>query len=426
MIDGLLIVLTILLSAFFSGTEIAYVSANRLKLEIKTRQNTIGARQLAFFIKNPEEFLATTLVGNNIVNVVYATLITIYLVPIVQKEYIVLTGAIPSSVTVLLIQTIIASFLIMIFGEVIPKALFRANSDLLIYLAAVPLKASYWLLKPLIYIAERASQILINRLGGDKQNVSRLFRRHDIELLLQELYEEGGSEEIDRDDSEILTNVLKLSSKRVRDSMIPRTEIVAVEKSTSLQEVLKTFISSGFSKLPVYEETIDNIIGVVFAYDLYNNPKSLDEIIHPVKMVPYTQRSKDLLTEFRVSKISLAIVIDEYGGTAGLVTIEDLLEEVVGDIMDEYDTEDEIMKKLNDRTYVISASVELEELHEKFPEIDIKPSNGDYETVAGYIIHEIARIPKVNEEIIIGRYKFIISKATPSRVETVKLIVLDV
>lgn len=426
MIDGLLIVLTILLSAFFSGTEIAYVSANRLKLEIKTRQNTIGARQLAFFIKNPEEFLATTLVGNNIVNVVYATLITIYLVPIVQKEYIVLTGAIPSSVTVLLIQTIIASFLIMIFGEVIPKALFRANSDLLIYLAAVPLKASYWLLKPLIYIAERASQILINRLGGDKQNVSRLFRRHDIELLLQELYEEGGSEEIDRDDSEILTNVLKLSSKRVRDSMIPRTEIVAVEKSTSLQEVLKTFISSGFSKLPVYEETIDNIIGVVFAYDLYNNPKSLDEIIHPVKMVPYTQRSKDLLTEFRVSKISLAIVIDEYGGTAGLVTIEDLLEEVVGDIMDEYDTEDEIMKKLNDRTYVISASVELEELHEKFPEIDIKPSNGDYETVAGYIIHEIARIPKVNEEIIIGRYKFIISKATPSRVETVKLIILDV
>ena len=423
--DGLLIMLTILLSAFFSGSEIAFVSANRLKLEIKARQNTLGARQLSFFIKNPEEFLATTLVGNNIVNVVYATLITIYLVPIVQREYLALTSVVPSSAAVLLIQTIIASFIIMIFGEVIPKALFRANADLLIYLAAVPLKISYWLLKPLIYIAESASQILVNRIGGDTQNVSRLFRRHDIELLLQELYEEGGSEEIDRDDSEILTNVLKLSSKKVRDSMIPRTEIVAVEKNTDLQEVLKTFISSGFSKLPVYDETIDDIIGVVFAYDLYNSPKSLDEIIHPVKMVPYTQRSKDLLTEFRQSKISLAIVIDEYGGTAGLVTIEDLLEEVVGDIMDEYDTEDEIMKKLNDRTYVISGSVELEELHEKFPEIDIKPSNGDYETVAGFIIHEIARIPKVNEEILIGHYKFIISKATPSRVETIKMIVLD-
>ncbi|HKI46675.1 MAG TPA: hemolysin family protein [Balneolales bacterium] len=426
MSDGLLIVLTILVSAFFSGSEIAFVSANRLKLEIKARQNTLGGRQLSFFIKNPEEFLATTLVGNNIVNVVYATLITIYLVPVVQREYLALTAAVPSSAAVLLIQTIIASFIIMIFGEVIPKALFRANADLLIYLAAVPLKISYWLLKPLIYIAERASQVLVNRIGGDTQNVSRLFRRHDIELLLQELYEEGGSEEIDRDDSEILTNVLKLSSKRVRDSMIPRTEIVAVEKSTDLQDVLKTFISSGFSKLPVYDETIDNIIGVVFAYDLYNNPKSLDEIIHAVKMVPYTQRSKDLLTEFRKSKISLAIVIDEYGGTAGLVTIEDLLEEVVGDIMDEYDTEDEIMKKLNDRTYVISGSVELEELHEKFPEINIQPSNGDFETVAGFIIHEIARIPKVNEEVLIGRYKFIISKATPSRVETVKLIVLDV
>ncbi len=426
MSDGLLIVLTILLSAFFSGSEIAFVSANRLKLEIKARQNTLGARQLSFFIKNPEEFLATTLVGNNIVNVVYATLITIYLVPVVQREYLALTAVVPSSAAVLLIQTIIASFVIMIFGEVIPKALFRANADLLIYLAAVPLKISYWLLKPLIYIAERASQVLVNRIGGDTQNISRIFRRHDIELLLQELYEEGGSEEIDRDDSEILTNVLKLSSKRVRDSMIPRTEIVAVEKSTDLQDVLKTFISSGFSKLPVYDETIDNIIGVVFAYDLYNNPKSLDEIIHPVKMIPYTQRSRNLLAEFRQSKISLAIVIDEYGGTAGLVTIEDLLEEVVGDIMDEYDTEDEIMKKLNDRTYVISGSVELEELHEKFTEINIQPSNGDYETLAGFIIHEIARIPKVNEEILIGRYKFIISKATPSRVETIKMIILDV
>ena len=426
MIEVFLIILTVLLSALYEGSEIAYVSANRLRLQIRARQDTFISRYLAFFIKKPEKFLVTTLVGNSIVSVIYATLITIYLVPVIEHKFFIYTGDYASSFETLLIQTVIASSILLIFAQIIPKAVFKANANFFTYWAVVPLKVSYWLLKPLIYIAERASQFLINRLGGDTQNVSRLFRRHDIELLLQELYEEGGSEEIDRDDSEILTNVLKLSSKRVRDSMIPRTEIVAVEKNTSLQEVLKTFISSGFSKLPVYVETIDDIIGVVFAYDLYDNPKSLDEIIHPVKMVPYTQRSKDLLTEFRQSKISLAIVIDEYGGTAGLVTIEDLLEEVVGDIMDEYDTEDEIMKKLNDRTYVISASVELEELHEKFPEIDIKPSNGDYETVAGYIIHEIARIPKVNEEIIIGRYKFIISKATPSRVETVKLVILDV
>jgi CBS domain containing-hemolysin-like protein len=198
--------------------------------------------------------------------------------------------------------------------------------------------------------------------------------------------------------------------------------MVAIEKNTSIEETLKVFISSGFSKLPVYQETIDDIVGVIFAHDLFNNPTSLSEIMRPIKLVPPSQRSKDLLSEFRKSNLSVAIVIDEYGGTAGMVTIEDLLEEVVGDIQDEYDTKDQVMKKLSPNTYVLSGNVEIEDLMGAYPEIILPEESADYETVAGYIINSLGRIPKVNEELLIDGNRFIISKASPSRIENVKLI----
>lgn len=423
--EWLLIILTIILSAFFSGSEIAFVTANRLRLEIKVRQNTLASRYLNRFVKNPEMFLTTTLIGNNIVNIAYATLMTLFLAAPIQIAFHSLFGAMPSEFILLVIQTTIAALLIMLLGEIIPKAIFRINADFLIYVLAIPLQVSYWIFRPLVAIAGTASHFMIKLFKAQSDNVEQIFRRQDIEMILRELRDEGIGTDIDREDSEILTNVLELSSKRVKDSMIPRTEIVAVEKHASLDEVLKTFISSGFSKLPVYDESIDNIIGVVIAYDLFNRPTSLDEIIRPVKMVPYSQRSKDLLAEFREAKISLAIVLDEYGGTAGMVTIEDLLEEVVGDIQDEYDTEDYLMKKLNDRTFVLSGNVELEDMNEKFPFIGIGQPTQDYETIAGYIIHKIGRIPKVNEEILIEQFKFIISKASPAKIETVKMIIME-
>ncbi|HKJ32121.1 MAG TPA: hemolysin family protein [Balneolales bacterium] len=423
--EWLLIILTILLSAFFSGSEIAFVTANRLKLEIKSRQNSRAARYLNYFVRHPETFLTTTLVGNNIVNVVYATLMTFFLVGPIRNAYHAILGGFPSEFSILLIQTMVASLIIMFLGEIIPKAIFRIHSDSLIYILSIPLTLCNWILKPFIFVSNGASKVLINMFGAESDNVEQLFRRQDIEMMLRELRENGANTDIDKEDTEILNNVLELSSKRVKDSMIPRTDIVAVESNTSLDDVLRVFISSGFSKLPVYQESIDNIIGVVFAYDLFLNPKSLDEVIRPVKMVPSSQKSKNLLQEFRQSKISLAIVIDEYGGTAGMVTIEDLLEEVVGDIQDEYDTDDNIIKKLTNNTFVLSGNVELEELNERFPNIHLPEADSEYETVAGYIINEIGRIPKVNEEILIGNHKFIISKATPSKIDTVKLILVD-
>lgn len=425
MFEFVLIVITILLSGFFSGSEIAFVTANKLKLEVASRKNNFLSNSIEFFTRKPETFLTTTLVGNNIVNVLYATFMAIFLVEPIQVYGEAWFGVVPSEIQILIIQTIIASVVIMLFGEILPKAIFRALADNMIAVISIPLRVAYYLFRPLIEISKGSSNILIRWLVKDAEVVENYYRRQDVEMIFKELRDSGGSEDIDEDDSEILHNVLELSNKRVKDSMIPRIEIEAVEKDTPIEEVLNMFIQSGHSKLPVYRESIDDVIGVVFAHDFFHTPKSLNEIIRPVKLVPSSKKSKDLLTEFRQSNMSVAIVLDEYGGTAGMVTIEDLLEEVVGDIQDEYDVEDEIMKKLSENTYVVSGNVEIQELMEKFDEIELPLEPSEYDTVAGFIINHLGRIPKVNEEVVIEGKKFIISKATPSRIETVKLILIE-
>jgi len=420
-----LIIVTVLLSGFFSGSEIAFVTANKLKLEVASRKNNFLSNSIEFFTRKPETFLTTTLVGNNIVNVLYATFMAIFLVEPIQVYSDAWFGFIPSDLQVLLIQTVIASVVIMLFGEILPKAIFRALADNMISVISIPLRFAYYIFRPLIEISKGSSNVLIKWLVKDAEVVENYYRRQDVEMIFKELRDGGGSEDIDEDDSEILHNVLELSNKRVKDSMIPRIEIEAVEKDTAIDEVLSIFIQSGHSKLPVYRESIDDVIGVVFAHDFFHVPKSLNEIIRPVKLVPSSKKSKGLLTEFRQSNMSVAIVLDEYGGTAGMVTIEDLLEEVVGDIQDEYDVEDEIMKKLSENTYVVSGNVEIQELIDKFNEIELPLEPSEYDTVAGFIINHLGRIPKVNEEVVIEGKKFIISKATPSRIETVKLIIIE-
>jgi CBS domain containing-hemolysin-like protein len=424
MTEFLLITLTILLSGFFSGSEIAFVSANRLKLEIESRKDSWTGRIMQNFAENPDTFLTTTLVGNNIVNVLYATLMTLFLVAPITNLSESWFGVAPSPVAMLTAQTVIASVVIMIFGEILPKALFRMHADWWVRIIAIPQQICHWVLKPFIVIANGASNVIIKLVQPESEKAEQFFRRQDVELIFKELRDSGGRD-LDKEDSEILHNVLELSNIRVKESMIPRTDMVGVEKNTSIEETLSLFISSGFSKLPVYQESIDDIIGVIFAYDLFNNPDNLTEIMRPIKLVPASQKSKDLLSEFRQSKISVAVVIDEYGGTAGMVTIEDLLEEVVGDIQDEYDTEDNIIKKLSANTYVISGGVEIEDLVEAYPEITLPVETAEYETIAGYVINSLGRIPKVNEELIMDESKIIISKATPSRIETVKLIITE-
>lgn len=421
----LFIVLSVLLSAFFSGSEIAYITANKLKLEVTSRKGSITSRAVGFFTKHQDTFLTTTLVGNNIANVIYATLMAVFLAEPITGYYTAVFGFEPSGLQVLVIQTVLASLVIMIFGEILPKALFRALADVMVGIIAVPLMLFYYLFKPIIVLAKSISNTMVSWLVPGGETVEQFYRRKDVELIFKELRESGGSDDIDEDDSEILQNVLELSHKRVRESMIPRIDIKGVEKNAAIEEVLQVFVETGHSKLPVYRDSIDDVIGVVFVHDMFRNPATLQEIIRPVKLVPTSKKSNALMTEFRKSNMSVAIVLDEYGGTAGMITIEDLLEEVVGDIQDEHDTEDEIMKQISPDSYIISGAVEIEELMEEFEELNIPEAPADYDTLAGYIINTLGRIPKVNEEFVIGSNKFTIIRATRSRVETVRLVVID-
>lgn len=423
MTETIYIALTVLMSGFFSGSEMAFVTANKLKLEIESRKDSFRGRTLSFFSDNPERFLTTTLVGNNIVNVLYATLMAIYLAEPIQVIYFNIFGVYPGEAVILMIQTITASVLILLIGEILAKSIFRVLADYMVNIVAMPLKVINILLRPLIFLSNKASNILVKAFNVGHERSEKIFRRQDVEMIFRELMESGGNQEIDHDDSEILHNVLELSNKRVRETMVPRTEIIAVERNSTLAELKKAFIESGYSKIPVFQDTIDDIIGVVFAYDLFSNPKNIGDIIRPVKLIPSSKKSKDLLTEFQQSSISVAVVIDEYGGTAGMVTIEDLIEEVVGDIQDEYDKEDEDIKKLSANTFLLAGSVEIEDLMDRYPECALEIDTAEFETVAGYIINHTGRIPKVNEEIKFGGNTFIITKATQSRLETVKLVI---
>lgn len=426
MVEALLILVTLLLIGFFSGSETAFNSANKLRLEIASRRKDFTARSIDFFIHKPEALLTTTLAGGILVSVLFALFTVLFLDTAIQGFSQKWFGVLPQGGWLILIQIMLATFIITIFGEIVPRAVFRAKADDAVTLIAAPLHLLYYVLKPFTALVIAASNRIIGKSGNNNQDsVEKFFQKQGAELYSREWRENGGEGNPDEEDSAILQNVIELSNKRVKDSMIPRIEIEAVEKDTPIKDVLAMFIETGLSKLPVYRETIDDVIGVVYAYDFFHNPASLHEIIRPVKLVPSSKKSKDLLAEFRQSKMSVAIVLDEYGGTAGMVTIEDLLEEVVGDIQDEYDVDDEIINKLNENTFVISGNVVIEELVEDYSEIDIPLEPSQYDTVAGFIINHLGRIPKVNEEVLIEDKKFIISKATPSRIEKVKLILQD-
>lgn len=414
----------LLLSGFFSGSEIAFVSSSKLKMDLEARKPTMVGRAMVFFLKYPERFLTVTLVGNNIVNVAYATVMALALEQPIRNWFMSAFELQPSPFALLSLQTLLAALLIMVFGEVLPKAIFRVHADFFVRIITLPQRIIYTLLFPLVWIADLVSGTLLNWLPGQPEDKRPMYHRRELVQVFQEL-RDSGAEDLDREDTEILHNVLELYNKRVREVMVPRTEIIAVEQHADLHEVLQTFVRSGHSKMPVYNESIDDILGVVFVHDLFKQPSSLQEVIRDVKMVPVSKRTKDLLSEFQTEKVSLAVVLDEYGGTAGLVTIEDLLEEVVGDIQDEYDREAFSLKKLSDNEYVIDAGAELDDLLEMAPDLPLPKETDDYETIAGYIMHETGRLPKVNEEIPFVGFKFIISRATPSRIQTVKLVITD-
>jgi len=395
------IVISLILSFYFSGTETAFVSVNKVRIELWRRQRIRAAQLIYHFLKKPERFLYTTLVGNNIFNVAFASFATIYFNQYLNPKL-----------------TWLGILLLTIFlGEIIPKTLFRSLADWVVRGAVYPLAVFYRLFYPFILIVSSISDVFLRLFGIERGELQRFFSKKDVEILLQQ--SQDMVRQIPRRESEFLRRILKMRELRVRDAMIPRTEIVAVPESMSLKEVGEVFTKYGFTRLPVYSGTLDHVVGVVFLKDLFQQPRRLKEIVRPIMMVPDSKRVLELLSGFQENNTSIAIVVDEYGGTAGLVTTEDLVEELFGEIQDEYDTAPTLIRKLNEFTYSVNARIEIKQLNR---ELGIQLPEGRYETLAGFLLYHLRHIPRRDEVLEFQQIKLIITRATRRKIEWVKIV----
>lgn len=400
-----IIVLLILLSfsAFFSASEIAYILSNKIKLEIKARKKNISAVNAYYFVQHPQIFFSTILLGNNIANIALASISAVIFVKIFNwNEFTIL---------------VVSSLLILFAGELIPKYLAREDADGFILAAAIPLRAVSFILYPFERFVSKISVLLTHQAKNNEYQLNSIFSKESIEYLINESHDAGI---VDTKEKDIISKVLNLGDQRVYEAMRPRTEIVGVEASQSIDEALSIFIDSGYSKLPVYEESLDNIKGVIYLYDIFHSPKKINEITKKTLFVPETKKSFELLNEFLSNRISIAIVVDEFGGTAGLVTMEDIIEELFGEIRDEYDVEEDICRKIDENTFLLSGKVEIDFFNEKY---NLHLPLGDYGTIAGYIITSLGRIPSQGETVKIDGFSILIARASNKKIDVVKLTV---
>lgn len=399
--DIISLLLLIMLSAFFSGSEMAYVLANKIKLELRARTNKIGAKQAYYFAHNPENLFSTLLVGNNIANIAYASLSAVLLTSFFQmNEWEIL---------------FISTFVLLILGELLPKYFAREIPDLFFMIVAVPLRAISIALTPVNRLTAAIAKKLTFSKNLSQETISNLFDRDDLDMLVKESQDAGI---VNKQDSEIIRKVFDLKEQNVSEAMRPRTEIVGVEIDGSIDEVLKVFIESGYSKILVYEGNMDNIKGVILSYDLFKNPTDLKSLSREILFVPESKKSLDMLNDFLEKGVSIAVVVDEFGGTSGIVTTEDIIEELFGEIKDEYDVDENIMRKIDENTYLISGKVEIDLLNEEF-KLDLPL--GNYETIAGFITANSGIIPSQSDVVQFDRFTFQILRSNQRKIELVKL-----
>ncbi len=398
----ILLILLLILSGFFSGTEMAYIVSSKLKIEIKARKKNPAALSAHYFKSHPQTFFSTVLIGNNVVNVALSSLSAVFLSAIFGL----------GELSILLIS----SFLLLLFGELLPKYFASEIANKTLLLTALPLRIFYFMIFPFVKAASTLSEKLTQSTSIEADALSHLFDKEEIKELVKESQIAGV---VDKKESDIIEKVIELGEQRVYETMTPRTEIIGVEINQTIKEALTIFIDSGFSKLPVYEDNLDDIKGIILAKDIFKSPQSLKSIIREVSFMPETKKSFDVMNEFLDKKISIAIVIDEFGGTAGIVTMEDILEELFGEIQDEFDVDEDICRKITPNSYIISGKVELDHINEKY-ELNIE--EGDYETIAGYIISKLGRIPAQGETVEIDNYTILIARAALQKIELVKLI----
>ena len=409
-------VLCILLIGFFAGMEIAFISANKLNIELRKKQGHYAGKILARFMEAPEEFIGTTLVGVNVILVIYG-LLTSQLTDLIFAKYDIHLHEYAK----LLIDTIFATIVILVFAEFLPKAIFRHKADSVLVIFSVPMKVMHLIFSPIARVFVSISEFILKYLFNVriKEN-KQVFNRVDLELFVKQSMH-GHENENAEVNQELFENALYLVNVKVRKCMVPRNEIEAVEIDTPIGDVRTKFIHTKLSKIIVYEESIDNIIGYMHHLDMNRKPEVIRDILHEITPVPEAMSAVDLMNSFTKARKSIAWVIDEFGGTAGIVTMEDVLEEIFGDINDEYDVEEFVEKQIAENEYILSGRLELDYLNEKY---GFHFATDESETLSGYIIAQHETIPTIKERIIIDKYEFDILLVTNTRIETVKMKVL--
>lgn len=407
----LIILITLLFSAFFSGIEIAFISANKLRIELQNKQGFFNAKILSWYLKDPSKFISTTLIGNNIALVIYG----IYCGEILDT---MLASYIQSQFWKLILITSISTIIVLITAEFIPKVLFRINPDFVLNLFIIPFHICYFLLWPIVTFILWISKSLIKLLTGEKYaTVQPVFTKIDLDQFISQT----GQIELDEDvnlSREMFKNALDFGSLKVRDCIVPRTEIVAIDESENIEELFLLFKESRHSKILVYRENVDNIIGYVHQVSMFKNPKTIADATMPILITNESRLLNDQLKEMTQKRKSIAVVVDEFGGTAGIITIEDIIEEIFGEIDDEYDVEDLKEIVINDNHFIFSGRLSIYDLNERY-QLDIP--EGDYETLGGYVISICESIPSENEVIVTEVFEFIVKSVKQARIEEVEL-----
>ena len=425
-LDLLIIVLSLILSAFFSGMEIAYVSSNKIHIEIEKKQGGLLSKLLTKITEKPSKFIATMLIGNNIALVIYGFYMGDMLVdwfasylpsssPIINSLFTELS---------LLTQTVISTLVILVTAEFLPKVFFQIYANSLLKLFAVPAYLFYVLFSFVSHFVIWISDVILKHLfktEGDE--VQLAFTKVELGNYISEQMESVEAHDTVDSEIQIFQNALEFSEVKSREVMVPRTELSAIEIHDSLSNLNDLFTQTGHSKILVYKTTIDDILGYVHSFDLFKAPKNIKSMLRPVEYVPETMFAKDVLNVLIKKRKSLAVVLDEYGGTSGIMTVEDVIEELVGEIEDEHDTFELIEEKINNHTYVFSARIEVDHINETY-KFQL-PESENYETLGGFIVNHTEEIPEKNQEIKIDQFHFTIKEVSNTKIELVELKILE-
>ena len=406
----------VVLSALCSGLEIAFVSSNKLYIELERKRGALWARIMAGLLKRPGRLIGALLVGNNIALVIYGAMMAKLLEPW-------LYGYGLGDAFVLVVQTVISTLLILVLAEFLPKALFRIDPNSALSVFALPLQVLYVVLWLPMMLMTGLGELVLRLFGVRTKAGAIAFGRIDLDAFLKEVSAKRPKEGTMDAEVEYFRNTLELSNVKVRDLMVPRAEVEAIDVETSIPELRDKLVETGLSKLLVYKDSIDNIIGYVHGYELFRHPKSIRAIMRPVSFIPGTMPADELLQMFIKQRSHVAVVVDEFGGTAGLLTIEDVVESIVGDIEDEHDVPDEVEERLGPNEFLLSARSEIEHLREVYKLA--LPESEEYDTLAGYILHTTGELPEQGDVLELPPFRLTIAQVEHSRIDLVRLEVLE-